>query len=95
MNRPKQLLAHTRAESLEPKPRISRHADILYAWTAVVMRALRRFGLRNFAGHEIGLNADVRNALVTVQTVPPKPGIILVAVMSVMGVPHDYIPGIE
>ena len=59
------------------------------------MRALRRFGLRNFAGHEIGLNADVRNALVTVQTVPPKPGIILVAVMSVMGVPHDYIPGIE
>ena len=37
----------------------------------------------------------MRNALATVQTVPPEPGIILLAVMSVMGVPHDYIPGIK
>ena len=90
MNRPKQLLAHTRAEPLEPKPRISRSTDILCAWTAVVMRTLRRFGSRNLPGHEVGLNADVRNTLVTVQTVPPKPGII-----PVMGVPHDDIPGIK
>ena len=59
------------------------------------MRALRRFGLRNFAGHEIGLNADVRNALVTVQTVPPKSGIVPAAVISFMGVPHEDIPGIK
>ena len=59
------------------------------------MRTLWRIGSRNLLGHEVGLNADVRNALVTVQTVPPEPGIIPVAVISVMGVPHDYIPGIE
>ena len=59
------------------------------------MRTMRRFGLRNLPGHEAGLNADVRNALVTVQTVPPEPGIIPVAVISVMGIPHDYIPGIK
>ena len=95
MNRPKQPLAHTRAESLEPKPRISCNTGILCAWIAVVMRTLRRFGLRNLPGHEIGLNADVRNALVTVQPVPPEPGIIPVAVRSVMGVPHDDIPEIK
>ena len=59
------------------------------------MRALLRFGLRNFAGHEIGLNADVRNALVTVQPVPPEPGIIPVTIISVMGVSHYDIPGIK
>ena len=89
------LLAHTRAEPLEPKPRISRSTDILCAWTAVVMRTMRRVGSRNLPGHEISLNADVRNALVTVQTVPPEPGIIPVAVISVMGVPHDDIPEIK
>ena len=50
-NSPEQFLAHTRAESLEPKPRISRSTDILRAWTAVVMRTLRRFGSRNLPGH--------------------------------------------
>ena len=94
-NSPEQPLAHTRAESLEPKPRISRSTDILRAWTAVVMRALWRFGLRNLPGHKVSLNADVRNTLVTVQTVPPEPGIIPVAVISVMGVPHDDIPEIK
>ena len=94
-NSPEQFLAHTRAESLEPKPRISRSTDILRAWTAVVMRTLRRFGSRNLPGHEVGLNSDVRNALVTVQTVPPEPGIIPVAVISFMGVPHEDIPGIK
>lgn len=54
------------------------------------MRTMRRFGSRNLPGHKVSLNADVRNALVTVQTVPPKPGII-----PVMGVPHDDIPGIK
>ena len=93
-NSPEQFLAHTRAESLEPKPRISRSTDIR-AWTAVVMRTLRRFGLRNLPGHKVSLNADVRNTLVTVQTVPPEPGIIPVAVISVMGVPHDDIPEIK
>ena len=94
-NSPEQFLAHTRAESLEPKPRISRSTDILCAWTAVVMRTLRRFGSRNLPGHEVGLNADVRNTLVTVQTVPPKPGIVPAAVISFMGVPHDDIPEIK
>ena len=54
------------------------------------MRTMRRFGSRNLPGHKVSLNADVRNALVTVQTVPPKPGII-----PVMGVPHDDIPEIK
>ena len=94
-NSPEQPLAHTRAESLEPKPRISRNTDILCTWTAVVMRTQRRFGLRNLSGHEVGLNADVRNTLVTVQTVPPKPGIVPAAVISFMGVPHDDIPEIK
>ena len=88
-NSPEQPLAHTRAKSLEPKSRISCSTDILRAWTAV-MRTMRRFWSRNLPGHKVSLNADVRNALVTVQTVPPKPGII-----SVMGVPHDYIPEIK
>ena len=59
------------------------------------MRTLWRIGSRNLLGHEVGLNADVRNALVTVQTVPPEPGIIPVAVIPVMGVPHDDIPEIK
>ena len=58
------------------------------------MRTLWRIGSRNLPGHEVGLNADVRNTLVTVQTVPPEPGIIPV-VIPVMGVPHDDIPGIK
>ena len=93
-NSPEQPLAHTRAKSLEPKSRISCNTDILRAWTAV-MRTMRRFGSRNLPGHEVGLNADVRNTLVTVQTVPPKPGIVPAAVISFMEVPHDDIPGIK
>lgn len=59
------------------------------------MRTLRRFGLRNLLGHKVGLYTNVGNALVTVQPVPPNPGIIPVAVIPVMGVPHDDIPVIE
>ena len=93
-NSPEQPLAHTRAKSLEPKSRISCSTDILRAWTAV-MRTMRRFWSRNLPGHKVSLNADVRNALVTVQPVPPESGIIPVAIISVMGVPHDYIPEIK